>query len=388
MSADRLKPGGALDSGLFKGFLKCLSDRREPRIGDRVGPYCVLSELGRGGSAAVFLAERVDGAFIQQVALKWLRGDRFVPGGQAVLAREREMLASLDHPNIARLIDGGESDDGQLWFAMDYVAGDPIGVHAERLNLADRVRLMHAVCRAVHYAHCRGLIHGDIKPGNVRVDGRGRARLLDFGIARLESAVGGGSYGLTPDYASPEQRCGDPLTSASDIWQLGRLLAELLDDTRAPADLRAVCRRAMAARIDARYPSAAAMAADLNAWLDSRPVAAHQGGWGYRFGLLLRRHRGVSRVLAAALLLLIGAGLGMTWPLVTERDLARLEAERAEAALIETEVALARCRSGEQQHDWQRVETVDPFAGSDPTSATNLAGLLSGLRVPSCQPLN
>ena len=341
-SRDRLKPGGALGGELFKGFLRRLSDAREPRPGDRIGPYCIRSELGRGGSAVVFLAERVDGSFSQQVALKWLRGDRPVPGGREVLARERELLASLDHPHIARLIDGGESEDGQLWFAMDYVAGDSIDVHARRLALADRLRLMHALCRAVLYAHSRGLIHGDIKPANVRVDERGRPRLLDFGIARLESAVGGASYGLTPDYASPEQRRKEPLTTASDIWQLGRLLAELLDDTNAPADLRAVSRRAMAALPEARYPSTAAMAADLEAWLAQRPVAAYGGGPGYRFGRLLRRNRAASVVAASALVLLLGATGWSTWQLAAERDLARLEAERAAAALTESEAAVAR----------------------------------------------
>jgi len=340
MTRDRLQPGGALSGNLFQGFLKRLSDRREPRPGDQVGPYRIRTELGRGGSGVVFLAERVDGAFSQQVALKWLRGDRPVPGGREVLARERELLASLDHPHIARLIDGGESEDGQLWFAMDYVSGESIDIHAAALNLADRLRLVHAVCRAVHHAHSRGLIHGDIKPANVRIDARGRPRLLDFGIARLQSALGGGSFGLTPDYASPEQRRGEPLTTASDIWQLGRLLSEVLDGTAAPPDLSAIFRRAMAMRPDARYPSAAAMAAELDAWLGDRPVAAYGGGVGYRFGRLLRRNRAASVVAAVALLLMSGAMVWMAWQLAEERDQAQLQAERLGMLVTIAEVYL------------------------------------------------
>ena len=342
MTGDRLQPGGALSGDLFKRFLERLSERREPRPGERVGPYRIRSELGRGGSGVVFLAERIDGAFRQQVALKWLRGDRPVPGGRELLARERELLASLDHPHIARLIDGGESADGQLWFAMDYVPGDSIDVAVADLGLAERLRLVHAVCRAVHHAHRHGLIHGDIKPANVRIDERGRPRLLDFGIARMEDAVGGGSYGLTPEYASPEQRRGETLTTASDVWQLGRLLSELLHGVSAPADLHAVSDRAMAASPEARYPSAAALAADLDAWLGDRPVSAYRGGFGYRFCCLLKRNRAASVMAAAALLALSGGALWATWQLAAERDLARLQAERAEAALAETEAALAR----------------------------------------------
>ena len=342
MTGDRLQPGGALSGDLFKRFLERLSERREPRPGERVGPYRIRSELGRGGSGVVFLAERIDGAFRQQVALKWLRGDRPVPGGRELLARERELLASLDHPHIARLIDGGESADGQLWFAMDYVPGDSIDVAVADLGLAERLRLVHAVCRAVHHAHRHGLIHGDIKPANVRIDARGHPRLLDFGIARLEDSAFETSYGLTPDYASPEQVRGDALSTASDIWQLGRLLEDLVGEDSISADLEAIIRRAKKEDPDQRYASVAALAEDLLAWTERRPVAARHGGLGYWLLCLVRRHRLASLSIGLAVILVAAWGSWMTWQLATERDLARSEAKIAAAALVEAEAALAR----------------------------------------------
>lgn len=345
MSRDPLKPGGALEGDLFRGFLRRLSRSREPEPGERIGAWRIVSELGRGGSGVVFLAERADGAFSQQVALKWLRADLPVPGGREVLARERELLSGLDHPNIARLIDGGETEDGMLWFAMDYASGETIDRHAGTLSVTERLRLIHTLCRAVHHAHRRGLIHGDIKPSNVLVDGRGQPRLVDFGISRLKGVGIGSSYGLTPDYASPEQRSGDELTTASDIWQLGRLLDDVIGDESASDDLRAVVEQATADSPEDRYASASAMAADIDAWLHRRPVLARGGGPVYRFGLWVRRNRAVSMVSAAAMLIIVGGGVWVTLQLAEERDIARAEAERAEQALGETEVALARAEA-------------------------------------------
>lgn len=360
MSRGLIEPGGALQGPLFQGFLKGLSDCREPQIGDRVGPYRICSELGRGGSSVVLMGERVDGAFRQRVALKWLRCDRPVPGGREMLARERELLSSLDHPSIARLIDGGESADGQLWFAMDYVAGESIDHHAERLDLAARLRLVRVVCQAVHHAHDQGLTHGDIKPANIRVDALGRPRLLDFGIARLNGAMGGCHYGFTPDYASPEQLRGEVLSAASDIWQLGRLLAKLVEGMRVPADVRAISRRAMADLPETRYPSAAAMADDLDAWLSDRPVAAYDGGLVYRSGQLLRRNRTASVVSLSALLFVLAASFWFTGQMAAEREIARLQAERAEAALLEIETAFTQAHW--QQHEAMTCELQPPWS--------------------------
>jgi tetratricopeptide (TPR) repeat protein len=345
MSDDPIRPGGALEGRLFRGFLRHLSDAREPRPGERIGAWKIARELGRGGSGVVFLADRADGAYTQRVALKWLRGDRPVPGGGAVLERERELLASLDHPNIARLIDGGATDDGMRWFAMDFAPGQTIDRAAADMTRARRLALVRTLCRAVHHAHTRGLIHGDIKPSNVLVDERARPRLVDFGISRLRQGGPGGSYGLTPDYASPEQRAGEDLTTASDIWQLGHMLEDLLRPVRIPADVRAIVRRATQHAPAARYASAEAMAADIDAWLARRPVAARGGGPVYRLVRRVQRNRALSAVAALALAVILGGGGWMTWQLALERDHARAEADRAEAALAETERTLARARA-------------------------------------------
>ena len=345
MSDDPIKPGGALEGRLFQRFLTQLSQVREPEPGERIGAWKILRELGRGGSGVVYLAERADGAYDQEVALKWLRSDRPVPGGRDVLAREREMLASLDHPNIARLIDGGETEDGMRWFAMDFAPGETIDRAVETLDRRQRVELVGMLCRAVHHAHRRGLIHGDIKPSNVLVDERRRPRLVDFGISRLRRAGPGSSYGMTPDYASPEQREGADLTTASDIWQLGHLLEDLLGTDALPADLAAIVQRATQGAPEDRYASASAMAADIEAWLAARPVAARNGGVFYRLSRLAQRNRALSAVTVLALLVIVVGGAWLTWQLALERDHARIQAERAEAALAETETALARAEA-------------------------------------------
>jgi eukaryotic-like serine/threonine-protein kinase len=344
MEDDPLKPGGALEGRLFEGFLRRLSETREPEPGDRIGAWRIVCELGRGGSGAVFMAERADGAFSQQVALKWLRGDRPVPGGREALARERELLASLDHPHIARLIDGGQTDDGMLWFAMDLADGETVDRHAAGLAIRDRLDLVAKLCRAVHHAHRRGLIHGDIKPSNVLVDGRGEPRLVDFGISRMKGGLGS-SYGLTPDYASPEQRAGNPLTTASDIWQLGHLLEDLLGDDYSSAELRSIIDRATAGSPDQRYASASAMASDIDAWLGDRPVLAHGGGLVYGLACWVRRNRALSLVTGIAALVLVVGGVWVTLQLAEERDLAQREAARAQAALADAEAELARAES-------------------------------------------
>ncbi len=339
---DFLRPGGILEGPLFQGFLRSLSGVAEPDPGMRLGPWRVVRELGRGGSGVVFLAERADGAFTREVALKWLRADRPPAGGFRALERERELLASLDHPNIARLVDGGQTEEGMLWFIMDLVCGKALDEHARGRPLAERVSLIQRLCDAVHHAHRRGLIHGDIKPSNVRVDERGEPRLLDFGIARFAGSDAGSGYGLTPEYASPEQRAGQTLTTASDVWQLGRLLDHLCGPGARSADLAAIVQRATARDPARRYASAAALAADLEAWQGRFPVAARNGGGLYRFSRLFRRNLALCLLALVALALLFGGGIGATIQLAAERDSARAEAERASEALDEAEEALRR----------------------------------------------
>jgi serine/threonine protein kinase len=206
--------------------------------GRRVGPYEILREIGQGGMGTVYLAVRADHAFRKQVALKIVRPEA---GSQEVLRRfqqEREILATLDHPNIARLLDGGSTEHGLPYFVMEYVAGQPIDIYCDRhkLNVAARLELFRTVCAAVAYAHRTGIVHRDLKPGNILVTADGTAKLLDFGIAKVLRATEGetvyitrsGLHLMTPEYASPEQVRGEVITALSDVYSLGTILYELL----------------------------------------------------------------------------------------------------------------------------------------------------------------
>ncbi len=209
--------------------------------GDVVGPYRIIREIGHGGMGRVFLAARADGQFEQQVALKRLRSGA---SGHEVLQRflrERQILARLQHPNIARLLDGGVTPDGRPYFAMEYVEGEPITAYCDRraLGINARLRLFTAVCEAVQYAHQNLVVHRDLKPSNTLVTPDGQVKLLDFGIAKLlhdpdEEGLGDptltrlGSGPMTPEYAAPEQVRGGPVTTATDVYALGALAYELL----------------------------------------------------------------------------------------------------------------------------------------------------------------
>jgi Tol biopolymer transport system component len=277
------------------------------RTGERVGPFRLGEELGRGGMGVVYAGERVEGGFAQQVAVKVTK--RGVDTDE-VLRRfvdERRILARLEHPNIARLVDGGVTADGLPWFAMERVDGQPITRYADErgLGLRERLGLFLDVCSAVGFAHERLVVHRDIKPGNVLVDGAGRVKLLDFGIAKL---LDRGEPGLTrtvtqlmtPRYAAPEQREGGEVTPRTDVWQLGALLAEMLP-AAAPRDLARIVARARDDEPVRRYVSAAALADDVRCFLAGRPVAARGRGALYRLGRLLRRHRFAAAALAVAL---------------------------------------------------------------------------------------
>ncbi len=221
---------------------------------DAVPPYRIIGEVGRGGMGTVHLAERADGHFEQRVALKIVRGglssgkiaDRFL--------RERQILAGLEHPNIARLLDGGVTKDGLPFFALEYVDGSPITRYADekKLSVNERLRLFEQVCEAVRYAQTHLVVHRDLKPSNILVTNDGKVKLLDFGIAKLidpEGEEGGdatidGARAMTPEYAAPEQIRGETITTATDVYALGVVLYELLSGRRPY-------------RIDSRTPGAA-----------------------------------------------------------------------------------------------------------------------------------
>src|SRR6185436_4327410 len=221
---------------------KMLSGRaRDNMIGRRVGAYVLVSEIGRGGMGSVYLASRADEQFRKRVAIKLVNSGL---DHESIIRRflnEQQILASLDHPNIARLLDGGTTDDGLPYFVMEYVEGMPIRDYCDsrRLTTVERVKLFGSVCSAVHYAHQNLIVHRDIKPSNILITGDGTVKLLDFGIAKLIGASS--SFGettlasarvMTPEYASPEQARGETFTTSSDVYSLGVLLYELLSGHR------------------------------------------------------------------------------------------------------------------------------------------------------------
>lgn len=228
----------------------------EAMIGRQIGAYRLVREIGRGGMGAVYLAERADGAFEQRVAIKLIKRGMDTDQVLARFRAERQILASLDHPNIARLLDGGTTDDGRPYFAMECIDGQPIDAYADahRLTVPERLRLFLVVCEAVSHAHAQGVIHRDIKPLNILVSPGGVPKLLDFGIAKVlqdspddATSTVTGLRLLTPEYASPEQIEGRHATVASDVYALGVVLYELLTGhspyrltSRAPQDVAAV----------------------------------------------------------------------------------------------------------------------------------------------------
>ena len=331
------------------------------RDGERLGAWRLLHELGAGGMGTVFLAERADGQFERRVAIKLLRG---FPTAEAVrrLRQERGILAGLDHPNIARLLDGGETVDGQPWLALELVEGTPLLEHvaARAPTLRDRLALFDAMLDAVAHAHAHLVVHRDLKPANVMVTSDGTVKLLDFGIARLVEA-GAGSQRETSTrvfsrgYASPEQQDGRAITTASDLFSLGVLLREMLTGRRDPAeprapavpplpldaDLAGILARATEAEPRRRYASVLELRDDLRRYREGRPVRATRWTRGYRLRKFVARHR--FAVAASALLALLMAGF--VWRLERERDHARAAEATAREALRASERDARRARA-------------------------------------------
>jgi serine/threonine protein kinase len=238
-----LRSGGALRGRLGRDFSDELEARGTWPPGKRIGRYAVVREIGRGGMGAVYLAERADGHFQRQVAIKVLKAGRKTEEVLRRFTRERQILASLQHPAIARLYDGGITDDGQPYFVMEHVDGAPIDAYCDQRQstVEERLGLFVKVGEAVQHAHDNLVVHRDLKPSNILVTGQGEVKLLDFGIAKLMEPGQGVKAApsarttarlFTPGYASPEQIRGEPVTTASDTYQLGLLLYELLTGRR------------------------------------------------------------------------------------------------------------------------------------------------------------
>ncbi len=365
---------------------------------DTIEGYRLLSRIGRGGMATVWLAERTDRPFVQRVALKVVEatGD---PDAAQRFARERDILATLDHPSIARLLDAGVAQGDRAWIAMEFIRGEPIDVSCDRrrLPVAARVALVEQAARAVAHAHAHLVVHRDLKPSNLLVTSDGRVKLLDFGIARLldegtQGAAGSGStptlaVALTPEYASPEQLRGGPVTTASDVYQLGVLLYELLtghrphgatrgslaevvrrvcdDDPVAPStaaiasasdhatrlqiaarrrtspraladalrgDLDHIVLRALNREPSRRYASADALADDLERYRLGLPVNARRGTALYRARKFAGRHR--TGVAAAAVAVTVLAGYAVLSTIQAQRLAQQVErTERVKAFL-------------------------------------------------------
>jgi tetratricopeptide (TPR) repeat protein/tRNA A-37 threonylcarbamoyl transferase component Bud32 len=305
--------------------------------GREVGPYRVIRRIGEGGMGAVYLAERDD--VDRTVALKLVRGALAAPDLVERFLRERRVLAQLDHPNIARLLDAGVTDDETPYFAMEYVEGRPITEHCQSVGASSgaRLRLFRDVCAAVSYAHANLVVHRDIKPSNVLVTDDGTVKLLDFGIAKLLDEEADATLTRTdvrvgsPAYAAPEQAAGEPITTATDVFALGILLRELLTGAREPGageplsgDLEAICLRAAAPEPERRYRSAEQLRDDITRHLTGLPVEARMPTFRYRAGKFLRRH---AAAVAAGLVLVLSLGGGLGAALWQGR--ARADAELA-----------------------------------------------------------
>jgi len=336
-----------------------------PAVGDRMGAWQLMRELDAGGMGVVFLARRVDGAYDQQAAVKFIRTEHLLLDTQrrremvTRFENERRLLARLDHPNVARILDGGSTAAGMPFLVMEYIDGASLTDYCERgqLDVAARVALFCKVCDGVQAAHRHLIVHRDLKPQNILVGTDGEPRLLDFGIARMlgpdpsSGATHTGMLAMTPAYASPEQVRLVPLTTASDVYSLGVVLYELLTGARpyslhglSPAqseqvvcntvpqplrralstgdlpeperrarlmriggDLERIVAKALHKQPERRYGSAEAFADDLRRHLEGRPVLAHPDSLGYRLGKFVHRHRLGTAAAAIALAAILGA---------------------------------------------------------------------------------
>jgi len=367
------------DDDTIRGAVEALaadlvSGTEEALIDQRIGNYRLVRVLGTGGMGSVYLAERADDQFEHQVAVKVLQAGRIDPHSVQRIRSERQLLASLNHPNIARLLDGGETGDGIPYLVMEYIEGLPIDVYCDerRLDVGQRLEMFKKICRAVDYAHRNLIVHRDIKPSNILVAADGEPKLLDFGVARMidadfpaaNQATVEAKRMLTPEYASPEQVRGEPVSISTDIYSLGVLLYRLLcgrtpyrvrdefpsdlarailedepskpsaalvtgqersDDTddisarrhsspsrlrqRLQGDLDNIALMALRKEPEHRYESARAFYDDIDNYLAHRPVLARPASLAYRSAKFVRRHHVGLSALGVIVAVLIGSAI-------------------------------------------------------------------------------
>ena len=320
------------------GLLGSLAGVESLPPGTTLGVWTLTRRIGAGGMGTVYQAERSDGHFQQTAAVKLLRGAPS-PTALQFLARERQILAGLAHPNIARLFDGGATPSGQPYLVMEYLEGVPLDRYCreQALSVASVLRVLIQICDAVSFAHSRLVVHCDLKPSNILVDANGRPWLLDFGIARLldgelseghPSSVSQRARAFTPGFASPEQEAGGQVTTASDVYSLGRLLEVLAADAASTdAELRAIVAKAVQAEPSARYGSVAAMAQDLQRYLKGEALQAVPATLAYRGRKWLQRRWPLA--LSGSLFAL--TVLAFTLQLMADRDRARCAERQANA---------------------------------------------------------
>ncbi|HEV1288133.1 MAG TPA: serine/threonine-protein kinase, partial [Bryobacteraceae bacterium] len=336
---------GQFDTAALPGsFLWADTPEKPP---EQIGPYTILHEIGRGGMGVVYLADRADGEYRKRVAIKLITR-RHQPHLEQRFRRERQILAQLEHPNIARLLDGGAAASGDAYFVMEYVEGPPLlaWCNEHRLNIDARLKLFLSVCDAVSYAHQKLIVHRDLKPGNILVTPSGDPKLLDFGLARVLDSdadaeiTQAGPTPMTVAYASPEQIRGERQTVASDVYSLGVILYELLTAHRPyraenssfaeiaritceqepippsqfglSGDLETILLKALSKDQRLRYPSVDEFAADLRRYLDGQPIHARPATFFYRAGKFLGRHR-IAAPAAALAVVLILSFAGLSW---------------------------------------------------------------------------
>ncbi|MEM9184034.1 MAG: protein kinase, partial [Pseudomonadota bacterium] len=353
-----LATGGGLEMGAA-----LLATEDDSLLGIQLGDYRLVEVIGDGGMSRIYRAERADGSFERQVAIKLSIGGSISTELRRRFSQEQTLLASLDHPHISRLYDAQFSADGRPYIVMELIEGETVDDYCDaRGNTVDlAVTLVRDIAAAVAYAHAHLIVHRDIKPGNVMVDRFNQPKLLDFGIAKLlegDGVDGTLAPPMTPLFASPEQLLGRPVTIASDIYQLGALLYRLVsgrplmqegavdqaiarasqgedlilpqeDRRRIPRDLQLIIQRCLRCEPQTRYPSADALRKDLEAFQGGYPVEVANRSWRYRANRFLRRNRAMVGVVTVATVLLAGATYSYTRSLAESRELAESRAQSA-----------------------------------------------------------